>query len=103
MNTEKDPALWKAAQERATFKYHVLIYFIFNLLFWVMWYIGLKEGAINGPESLDESFDIPWPVWPMAFWGIGLLFHYIGVYRTNTRWAEKEYKKLENRKKKQNY
>lgn len=100
MNTEKDPALWKAAQKRAAFKYHVLIYFIFNMLFWVMWYIGLREGTINGPMNLEEPFDIPWPVWPMALWGIGLLFHYLSVYRSNTRWAEKEYKKLENKKNK---
>lgn len=93
---EKDPKLWKVAKERATFKQHALIYFIINLLFWVLWYIGLKEGNLN----IEQKSSIPWPVWPMGGWGIGLLFHYLGTYHQTHSWAEKEYKKLSDKKNK---
>jgi len=38
----KNPELWKLAQKRAGFKYHLLIYFIMNIFFWMIWYISLK-------------------------------------------------------------
>lgn len=93
MDTEtKDPELWKVAQKRAAFKYHVLIYFIMNIFFWTLWYISLR----NNSTPPSERDIIPWPVWPMVGWGIGVLFNYVGVYRAGNRLAEKEYDKLKN-------
>jgi hypothetical protein len=94
METEnKDPELWRLAQKRAAFKYHVLIYFIMNLFFWTLWYISLRTNS-TPPSERDT---IPWPVWPMLGWGIGVLFNYVGVYRSRNSLAEKEYEKLKNR------
>lgn len=88
----RDPELWKVAQKRASFKYHVLIYFIINLLLWTMWYIQLR----NNTTPYFERDMIPWPVWPMIGWGIGLIFHYLSVYTGRNKLAEKEYDKLKN-------
>ncbi|MEO8943681.1 MAG: 2TM domain-containing protein [Ginsengibacter sp.] len=89
----KDPDLWKVAQKRAAFKYHVLIYFIMNIFFWTLWYISLRN---NSTPPADRDI-IPWPVWPMVGWGIGVLFNYVGVYRSRNTLAEKEYEKLKNK------
>ncbi|MEO8854073.1 MAG: 2TM domain-containing protein [Ginsengibacter sp.] len=89
----KDPELWRVAQRRAGFKYHVLIYFIMNLFFWTLWYISLKDNP-NPPTVINE---IPWPVWPMVGWGIGVFFNYLGAYKSHNSLAEKEYQKLKNK------
>lgn len=82
----KDPQLWDLAQRRASFKSHFVIYLIMVVFFWVLWYL-------TGGRTYSGG--LPWPVWPMAGWGIGVAFHYIGAYaapRQNA--AEKEYEKL---------
>lgn len=89
----KDPELWKMAKRRAEFKYHALIYFIMNIIFWTIWYLSLK----NNPSPPMKINTIPWPVWPMAGWGIGLLFNYLYAYKSNKSMAEKEYQKLKNK------
>ena len=91
---KKDPELWKVAQKRAGFKYHVLIYFIMNFFFWTLWYISLKNISTPPPERLDT---IPWPVWPMVGWGIGIFFNYLAAYRSGNSLANKEYQKLKNK------
>lgn len=90
---QKDPELWKIAKRRASFRYHALIYFIMNVFFWTLWYIGLKDTARPKPEISE----IPWPVWPMLGWGIGLFFHYISAFKSEDTMAEKEYQKLKDK------
>jgi 2TM domain len=90
METEKDKELWKTAKKRVGFKGHLASYVIINIFFWVMW---LLKG--NG----DENDIVPWPVWPMLGWGIGLTFHYLGAFVfTKHAAVEKEYEKLKNSK-----
>ena len=89
----KDPELWKLAQKRAAFRTHVLIYFIMNIFFWTIWYIGLKNNA-NPTTQIDQ---IPWPVWPMLGWGIGVFFNYLAAYKNTNSMVEKEYQKLKNK------
>jgi hypothetical protein len=83
----KDPRLWEIAQRRAGFKSHLTSYIIVNAFFWVLWYFTGHH--IDGDDML------PWPVWPMLGWGIGLAFHFAGAYifpRSNS--IENEYQKL---------
>ena len=89
----KDPQLWKTARKRATFRYHALIYFIMILFFWTLWYISLKN-TVN-PKPVQK--DIPWPVWPMVAWGIGLFLHYMAAFKNRETLAEEEYQKLKNK------
>jgi hypothetical protein len=89
---EKDPHLWEIAKRRASFKYHLLSYILFNAFFWIIW-------TVNGKEDYSHN-GLPWPVWPMLGWGIGLVFHFLGAYVFSERNdAEKEYEKLMRNKK----
>ena len=90
----KDLELWKVAQKRVAFKYHVLIYFVMNLFFWTIWYISLRNNNTI-PAQRDS---IPWPVWPMIGWGIGVFFNYLGAYRNNDSMTDREYRKLKDKK-----
>ena len=91
----KDRELWEAAKKRATFKYHVLIYFIMNIFFWTLWYISLK----NNPAAPVQIRSVPWPVWPMVGWGIAVFFNYLTAYKNKDFLAGKEYKKLRDKTK----
>lgn len=90
MNThqheQKDARLWDLAKRRASFKSHLVIYLVMSIFFWAIWYL-------TGGRTYNRG--LPWPVWPMLGWGIGVAFHYIGAYVTpGYNGAEKEYEKL---------
>ena len=82
----KDPELWELAKKLAGFKSHFITYLAMVPFFWIVW-------LLSGRHNSDYGF--PWPVWPMAGWGIGLLFHFLGVYVFH-KWnlIESEYEKL---------
>ena len=86
---QKDPKLWELAQKRASFKSHLVTYFVMNTFFWVLWYLNGRNDGHGG---------WPWPVWPMLGWGIGLAFHYVAAYvAPKENLAEREYEKLKNK------
>jgi hypothetical protein len=88
----KDPHLWSLAQKRVAFRNHLAVYVVMNLFFWALWFFTgahMREGKI-----------LPWPVWPMLGWGIGIVFHFIGAYvNTGNNSLEREYEKLKNQNK----
>jgi hypothetical protein len=82
----RDPQLWHLARRRASFRVHLGVYLIMSVVFWLLW------SFTNDPQYNDG---LPWPVWPMLGWGIGVAFHYIGAFvshRSNA--VEREYQKL---------
>ncbi|HYH16467.1 MAG TPA: 2TM domain-containing protein [Flavisolibacter sp.] len=82
----RDPHLWRIAQARASFKRNLAAYLVMSVVFWVIWYM-------TGGRNYDGG--LPWPIWPMFGWGIGVLFHYLGAYQTSkNNPVEKEYEKL---------
>jgi hypothetical protein len=48
------------------FRIHLLVFFLVVPISWIVWYLT------------DTSY--PWPAWPTLAWGIGILFHYLGVF-----------------------
>lgn len=89
INDPKDELLWKQARRRVNFKRSLATYCIVNAFFWALWFFG----------DHDYSYSkVPWPVWPMLGWGIGIAFQYYKAYMSNEPDAvEKEYDKLKNK------
>jgi len=72
----------KIAEARYSFRIHLIVYLLVNGgLVWIWLYTGAG---------------FPWPAFPIAFWGIGLVAHYFEAYRrAGRRWIEKETEKVE--------
>ena len=85
----KDPHLWEIAKKRADFRSHFQTYIVVNIFLWAIWAFG---------NDYDHQ-GLPWPIYPTFGWGIGILFHYLGAYRTQGNPVEREYEKLINSKK----
>ena len=82
---EKDPTLWRKAQERAEFKQGLFTYLAVNGFFWLIWLF--TDG--------DYSSGIPWPLWSMLSWGIWVAFEYYEAYHgSENEMAEREYEKM---------
>jgi 2TM domain len=90
MEEKKDPRLWAIAQQRASFKSNLVAYIIVISFLWILWsFTGSHHGG-----------GLPWPVWPMLGWGVGLAFHYSAAYINPKKdMAEREYEKLKNQNK----
>lgn len=87
---ERDPNLWRIAQKRASFKKSLFSYFAVNGFLWLIW-LYTDHNYYGG---------IPWPVWPMLGWGLGLAFQYHEAYHGSKRdLAEREYEKMKQQKK----
>ena len=81
MQTSTDTQLHELAHKRVEFRAHLLVYCVTNTALWTIWFFT-GQGYV-------------WPVWPMAGWGIGLIFHYMFEYRSSRFLSEEEeYQKL---------
>ena len=66
-----DQQLWAIARSRAKFKRSLGSYSIVIPFLWVIWFLTSQDKDINR---------IPWPIWPMLGWGIGLAIQYLKAY-----------------------
>ncbi len=83
LNKVQDDNLWKVAKKRSAFKVSATIYLGINAFLVGLWYIT------TGPNSYF------WPMWPMAGWGLGILFQFVDAYLGNGVFSEeKEFEKL---------
>jgi hypothetical protein len=57
-------------KKKRDFRAHLLAFILVNSFFWVIWGVVY---AFGGPV-------IPWPIFPLVGWGIGLTFHAWDVY-----------------------
>lgn len=88
MNEQRDEQLWKLAKKRAGFQRSLATFFIVNAFFWAIWWFS----------SDHEDGGVPWPVWAMLGWGIGLAYQYLNAYGGSKEDLEKkEYEKLKNK------
>lgn len=84
-----DTQLHAIARKRVEFRTHLVAYLVVNTALWAIWYF--------------TSRGYPWPVWPMAGWGIGLVFHYLFDYRSSKLFSEEEeFRKLKSQMDKSN-
>jgi hypothetical protein len=90
MQTAKDQELWKIAKKRVGFKRHLASYIVINSFLWLLWFFTDKN---------DDHVGIPWPIFPMLGWGVGLMFSFLRAFVFITHNAiEKEYNKLKGNK-----
>jgi hypothetical protein len=83
MQTLTDAQLHELARKRVDFRNHLVVYCVIIGALWIIWFVS------------GQGY--PWPVWPMAGWGIAVLFHYLFEYRSSKFLSEEEeYKKLKN-------
>ena len=66
-----DQQLWQIARSRAKFKRSLGSYSIVIPFLWVIWFLTSQDKDINR---------IPWPIWPMLGWGLGLAIQYLKAY-----------------------
>jgi fatty acid desaturase len=65
----REQALRRLGKKRE-FRVHLLAYLLVNAFLWLIW----------GVVYLSSGFWFPWPLFPLAGWGIGLVFHAWDVY-----------------------
>ena len=91
MDTNRDEELWKLAKQRAAFQRNLVMYFVINAFFWIIWWFTT--------DTRNFHDRIPWPAWAMVGWGLGLVFQYFSAYGgSKENLADKEYQKLKKEK-----
>jgi hypothetical protein len=71
----------EVAEARYGFRWHLPIYVLVNGFLVVIW-------ALSGEG-------IFWPAFPLVFWGMGLIAHYWGAYRSfGGSWVDRETEKI---------
>ncbi len=90
MEEQRNEELWQKAKKRAGFQRSLVSYFVVNIFLWLIWWFTAGRRGINR--------EMPWPVWSMLGWGIGLFFQYLNAYGGGKQdLVEKEYEKLKNK------
>lgn len=56
----------KRVEEKKSFFSHLAVYIVVNVVLILIWAF--------------TSRGYPWFVWPLGGWGIGLVFHFLGVF-----------------------
>jgi hypothetical protein len=71
----------KRVEEKKGFYTHLATYIVVNVMLVLIWAF--------------TSRSYPWFIWPLAGWGIGLIFHFLGVFAFNkgTGWESREIEK----------
>ena len=92
MEEQRDDRLWQMAKKRASFQRSLVSYFVVNAFLWFIWWYSA------GRHGTGDK--MPWPIWVMIGWGIGLIFQYLNAYGGSRKdLVDKEYEKLKNQNK----
>jgi hypothetical protein len=57
----------KRVEEKKGFFIHFIVYIVVNIMLVLIWAFAADRG-------------FPWFIFPLGGWGIGLLFHFLGVF-----------------------
>jgi len=72
----------KRVEEKKGFYTHLAVYILVNILLVIIW-------------AFPSGGGYPWFLWPLGGWGIGILFHFLGVFvfSRSTGWETREIEK----------
>ena len=72
----------KRVEEKKGVFIHFIVYILVNILLVIIWAFPAGGGY-------------PWFLWPLGGWGIGLIFHFLGVFvfSRNTNWDRRQIEK----------
>ncbi len=72
----------KRVEEKKGFYTHLAVYICVNIGLVLIWAFAAGGGY-------------PWFIWPLGGWGIGILFHFLGVFvfSQRTDWERREIEK----------
>ena len=75
----------KRVEEKKGFFIHLTVYIVVNIMLVLIWAFAAGGG-------------FPWFIFPLGGWGIGILFHFLGVFvfgrRSDKAAIEKEVEKI---------
>ncbi len=71
----------KRAEEKLGFYIHLSIYLAINAMLILIWWFVAGDG-------------LPWVLFILGFWGVGILAHFIGVFMGADRLTQREYERL---------
>ncbi len=71
----------KRVEEKKGFRTHLAVYIGVNIFLIIIW-------------AVTDRGSPPWFIFPLGGWGIGILFHFLGVY-VFSRQTEKDKKEIE--------
>ena len=75
----------KRVEEKRGFYTHLAVYVVVNIILVLIWWFAAGGG-------------FPWFIFPLCGWGIGILFHFLGVFvfsrRSDRAAIEKEAEKI---------
>jgi len=72
----------KRVEEKKGFFIHLAVYICVNILLVIIW-------------AFPSGGGYPWFFWPLGGWGIGILFHFLGVFVFSrpSEWDRREIEK----------
>lgn len=96
-----DPKIYKKANQRAHFKFHLAIYVLVMLVLWILYFFLFRATAPDASvadavkNAKDQFSFFDFTVLVTALWTVIVVFHGLFVYKFNSSMLEKEIKALE--------
>jgi uncharacterized membrane protein len=80
----------RRVRRKRGFFVHLTVYLIVNAFLWCMWALSASGITAGYGWGMMRGAAFPWPVFTTVFWGIGLVFHGLGVFAFHGGWEQKE-------------
>lgn len=98
-----DPQIYKKANQRSHFKFHLAIYALAMLVIWILYIFLFRATAPDTSvvDTVKDNFNeegmtfLEFSVLVTALWTVIVVFHGLFVYKFNSSMLEKEIKALE--------
>ena len=89
ISQQEERTLYGKAKKRVQFKVHLMIFFLTNLILWLIFWFGSK---LFKEEA--RSFVLQFVFFISLTWGVVVYAHYLIVYKWGKTLVEKEFDKL---------